>query len=272
MKKILCPTDFSDTARNAIVYAAKLTHKLNADLTLFNVQSLGDLTLEEVARGEDLNVAIAAEQLESLCLEVSTVFKISCHAAMATSLMSKDSRIGNIAGDYDLIVMGTDGPDDMFQFLLGSNTYQVIKKTSTAVLLIPSDCGYSDISSTAYAFDYKHHPTLPLQQLLPMLITFGSTLAVVAVTDGAHSEDATLEVETFSKRVAQLHKEGIQAEFHIRRSDDAAKSIDQFVTENKMDLLALCSLHHNFIHRLFHKSVIRSVSAMAHYPVLVFHA
>ncbi|HEY5749850.1 MAG TPA: universal stress protein [Chryseolinea sp.] len=272
MKKILCPTDFSDTARNAITYAAKLAHKLNAELTLFNVQSLGDLTLEEATWGEDVNVGVAAEQLESLCLEVSKVFKISCYPAMASSLMAVNSRIGDISVDYDLIIMGTDGPDDMFQFLLGSNTYQVIKKTSTAVLLIPRDCGYSDITSTVYAFDYQHHPTLPLAQLLPILKPLGSTLAVVAVTDGAHSEDTTLDVEIFSTRVAELHKDGIQAEFHILRSDDPVKRIDQFVTENKIDLLVLCSSHHNLMHRLFHKSVIRSVNAMAHYPVLVFHA
>jgi len=272
MKKILCPTDFSDTARNAVTYAAKLAHKLDAELTLFNVQSLGDLTPEEAAWGEDVNVGVAAEQLESLCLEVRKVFKVSCYPAMTTSLMTVNNRIGDIAGAFDLIVMGTDGPDDMFQFLMGSHTYQVIKKTSTPVLLVPKDCGYSDITSTAYAFDYQHNPVLPLSHLLPVLKPFGTTLAVVAVTGGSRHEDDTLEIEAFSRRVTELHKDGIQAEFHLVRADDPVKGMDQFVIENKMDLLVLCSVHHNFIHRLFHKSVIRSVTAMAHYPVLVFHA
>lgn len=42
MKKILCPTDFSETAQNAIAYAAKLAQTTEAMLVLFNVQSIFD--------------------------------------------------------------------------------------------------------------------------------------------------------------------------------------------------------------------------------------
>jgi hypothetical protein len=44
MKKILCPTDFSETAHNAIAYAAKLAKATNCELTLLNVQSMFDFT------------------------------------------------------------------------------------------------------------------------------------------------------------------------------------------------------------------------------------
>ena len=65
MKKILCPTDFSDTAQNAVAYAAKLAQAMHADLTLLNVQSVFDFTPVEVVRGKDITLAGAAERLEA---------------------------------------------------------------------------------------------------------------------------------------------------------------------------------------------------------------
>ena len=65
MKKILCPTDFSGAAQNAIAYAAKLAHALDAQLTLLNVQSLFEFTPAEVVEGKEKSIKAAALQLEA---------------------------------------------------------------------------------------------------------------------------------------------------------------------------------------------------------------
>lgn len=69
MKKILCPTDFSEPAHNAIAYAAKLAQATNCELTLLNVQSMFDFTPMEIIRGKEVTVAGMAEQLETQSLK-----------------------------------------------------------------------------------------------------------------------------------------------------------------------------------------------------------
>ena len=64
MKKILCPTDFSDTALNGIVYAAKFAHHIGATLTLFNVQSLFNINPLDVVQGKIVRVNTYKELLE----------------------------------------------------------------------------------------------------------------------------------------------------------------------------------------------------------------
>lgn len=64
MKDILCPTDFSPAAQNAIAYAAKLAQVVEGNVTLFHVQSVFDVTPASVLTGKKVILANAAEQLE----------------------------------------------------------------------------------------------------------------------------------------------------------------------------------------------------------------
>ncbi len=272
MKKILCPTDFSETANNAITYAAKLAQKMKAQLTLFNVQSLADLTPEEAFWGESLNAAAAAARLEELCEEVSKVFKISCYGDVATSVTSVNKIIGTKASGYDLIVMGTNGPDELFQFFLGSNTYQVIKKSTVPLMLIPEGCGYSDIQFIVYAFDYWRNDRLPMTQIIQISKALGSELLVLQVMEESYSHKAELEVKEAQKIMLDLYKDQISLRFDTIYASELIESVHDYVLRNNADLLALCTEHHRFIQQVFHKSVVKAVSKIATYPVFVFHA
>src|SRR5690349_2271872 len=111
MKKILCPTDFSETAQSAIAYAAKFAQVTHCDLTLLNVQSVFDFTPVEVLRGKRMTIASIAEHLETESRQISKTFKINCYAEVESSSSRLSSVIHDKAKGYDLIVMGSDGAD-----------------------------------------------------------------------------------------------------------------------------------------------------------------
>lgn len=270
--KILCPTDFSETADNAIAYAAKLAQRLGAQLDLFNVQSLGDLTPEEALFGKSLTIAAVTARLEDRCKEVSKVFKISCYGGVESSLTSVIKLIAAKADGYDLIVMGTNGPDDMFQFFLGSNTYQVIKKSSVPVLLVPEDSRYSEITSIIYAFDYWRSNHLPITQLLKLAKAIGGELTVLQVMEESYSHKAEWEMKETQKILVDLYRDDIALKFDTIYTSDLDESIHDYVLQKQADLLALCTEHQGFLKKIFHKSVVRAISAKASYPVIVFHA
>jgi len=153
MPKILCPTDFSEPAINATGYAAKFAQATSAELILLNVQSIFNLTPNEIVRGKELTKAAINEQLESQCKEISRTFKISCYAEVELTGHKLSSVIDEKSAGFDLIVMGTNGVSDYFEFFTGSDTYKVIKGISTPVLLIPTECAFSPISSIVYSVD-----------------------------------------------------------------------------------------------------------------------
>jgi hypothetical protein len=64
MKKILCPTDFSEAAHSGIAYAAKFAKVIDAEITLFNVQSRFDISVDDLFKSRSEKLLLINEQLE----------------------------------------------------------------------------------------------------------------------------------------------------------------------------------------------------------------
>jgi nucleotide-binding universal stress UspA family protein len=273
MKKILCPTDFSETAHNAIAYAAKLAKATNCELTLLNVQSMFDFTPVELVRGKEMAVAGISAQLEAQSMEVAKTFKISCYAEVEPTFRALSKVINDKAKHYDLIVMGTDGPDDLYQFFEGSNTYNAIVKSDTPVLLIPTGYVYCEIKSIVYAFDYLSERALPLTRLIPFIKATGCELTVLQVMEEAYSKEAEDELKELQFIIRNLHGEDLNYRYRYDtiRSAEIASSINSYISRNQSDALALCTTHRNLVEKMFHKSIIKNISAICHYPLYVFH-
>jgi len=272
MKKILCPTDFSDAAHAAIAYAAKLAMVTGSELTLLHVQSLFDLTPVELVRGKAMMVAEVKDQLEAQSREVSKVFKISCHAEIKSSFSKLSNAIASRGKDFDLIVMGSNGPDDLYQFFGGSNTYNAITKTQLPVMVIPAGYVYSEIKRMVYAFDYLKERSLPFGRMIPWIKALGCHLTILQVMEEAYSKEAEDDLKQLQFIIRNLYGDDLNFSYDTIRSSDVAQSINSYILRQRPDVLALCSVHRNFVERIFHKSVIKNISAICSYPVFVFHA
>jgi nucleotide-binding universal stress UspA family protein len=271
MKKILCPTDFSENALNAIAYAAKFAQVTDSELVLFNVQSLFALSPVEILRGKSETVEQVKNQLEALCHQVATAFKISCYSEVQVAGAPLTSVISANAADFDLIIMGTNGPDDLYQFFTGSNAYNVIRKAAVPVLLVPWDCGYRDISLVIYAFDYLRDAKLPLDQLAGWIKPMRCELRVLEVLEESISKKVDSELRGLQALIKNVSPDELTLKFDSIHSADIIESINTYVLRNDGDMLALCTHDYPFLEKVFHKSVIKAITIMARYPVFVFH-
>ncbi len=269
MKKILCPTDFSDVADQAIAYAAKLSKKIGAELTLLNVQSVFSLPVEEVIKGKYLATEPILERLDKQSYQVMDVFKISCRSEVQASNSSLSDIILQRAKDFDLIVMGTNGSDDYYEFFFGSRSYQLAKESTIPVLLVPGGCGYQDISTLVVAFDYEHEQEFPMKQLIEFTSLLKAKINIVQVKNH-YTREVEVNSEDVQERTKMLYNLS-DIEFDTLFSDEISSSINKYVLETKADALALCSINHSIITKLFHTSVIKALSANSGYPIFIFH-
>ncbi|ELR70144.1 universal stress protein [Fulvivirga imtechensis AK7] len=271
MKKILCPTDFTDTAHNAIAYAAKFAQANEAQLIIFNVQSVFDISPVEIIKGHSEAVDFVRRNLEAQALEVAKEFNISCYGEVEVSNTPLSSIISDRGKEFDLIIMGTNGTDDLYQFFMGSNTYNVIRKSSIPVLLIPADCGYSAVDLVVYAYDYVHKGVPALNQLTSLLRPFNSRVCVLQVLDGNYTQEMEVEVREQQALLRDLFEDKQDVIFDLIHSGELSESIHRYVLRNKADILALSIHHYSLMESIFHKSLTKKISSIADYPVLVFH-
>lgn len=271
MRKILCPTDFSKPAINAMGYAAKFAQATGAELILLNVQSIFDLSPNELVRGKGLAIAAINDQLEKQCNEISRTFKISCYPEVELSGHTLASVIDEKSSGLDMILMGTNGVSDYFEFFTGSDTYKVIKGSSTPLLLVPTECAYSPISTIVYAVDLLKGENFPLRDLITWAKLLKSSIRVLQVVQEHYRHEIEMELKRSQQEIADFYGDECPLQFDTILSSEIASSIHSYMLRTDADALALCTRHHGFIEGLFHKSVTKVLSAIARYPVLVFH-
>lgn len=271
MKKLLCPTDFSDTADKSVAYAAKLAQQYGWHLDLFNVQSLADRTPDEAILGEQMNAQLAHDRLEELSREISRVFRISCNSKVSTTLGSLSSVIEREAGSYDLVVMGTNGPDNIYQFLFGSQSYRVARHTRTPVLIVPDSVGFSEVRKTAFAFDYWRNNDLPFNQLTTLMQPMNASVVVLEILEPSISRKAEDELKADQQILTDRYGKDLQLTFDTLHTSKVPESLHRYVTDHGLDWLVLCSQHQSLLEHLFHKSLIKEMSKLATYPLLIVH-
>ncbi len=275
VKKILCPTDFSAAANNAVEYAACLAKKTGAKLTLMHVDPVPFLLLEDMnnsvmiayekSREENLN------QIKDQCLEVNKTFGITCdynldsiNLEQAVALKTENGKL------CYLIVIGTNGIDNLSQFYFGTNSYLVANKVECPTLIVPEGCEYKEIANVVFASDYNAEDELFLQQLKDFMENYNPHLYVLHISrkDSPVSEEI---YHSFCNLTNEALEYNEQIEFKRTVNEDVEDGINNFIHGTQVDLLAMSINHHGFLYRLFHRDIIRNITSVSNLPVLLFH-
>jgi nucleotide-binding universal stress UspA family protein len=139
-KHILVPTDFSETAQQALEYAVGLAAKLGAEVTLLHAYVLPVVGLPE--GGIFVTSEIAQRILDGAqgALDAAVKRHEKRGVAITALLKNGDPRevIDAVAGQVgaDLIVMGTHGRRGLSRILIGSVAEYVVRTASHPVLTV----------------------------------------------------------------------------------------------------------------------------------------
>ena len=139
--KILCPVDFSETSRVAMIEALEIAKRHGAQLFLLHVleerwpSTRGDLlTPPDVAakltEGANRDMAAWKQVADQIAPGRVITQIVSGHAATEILRVARE-------GDFDLIVMGTHGRTGTDAFWSGSVAPQVIARSRSPLLLVP---------------------------------------------------------------------------------------------------------------------------------------
>ena len=144
-KNILVTTDGSEFAERGLLHAFNLAHTVGAKVTVltvtapYSVSGLPGGWTDSPAFIErfeqewndyaDRSLARAREPAAGAEVEVHTLHEVASHPA--TSIIETAKELGN-----DLIVMASHGRRGLKGMLLGSQTYEVLTRGNTPVLVV----------------------------------------------------------------------------------------------------------------------------------------
>ena len=273
MKKILVPTDYSETASNALKYAVSLATFSNAELILLHIYHIpipaGDVPViiispEELAKDN-------AERIQKLETYITTLgFPLSRVKFLSEEGMAGDEipRIGK-EQEADMIVMGISGVGALAHAVFGSVSLSVIKNSGMPVLIIPPGAVFKVPEKIALAYNYKKnlHKTI-LDQVIGLVNAFGAKLYVVDVVE-------TDKMPDYESAVAGITLENalrdVEHDLYFPEAEDVTKGLNEFVDAHQCDWLVMLPHKHSFLYGLFHKSETKSSVFHTHIPLLAIH-
>lgn len=278
MKKILFPTDFSETALNAFHYALELASRSGADLHLLNVFKIpivdanmpGELInqmnqeLREQSR-KHLESLVKNTLLSSGKYDFDKInFKYEVKQGFPVD------EIIYTAGqlEVDMIIMGTTGASGFKEIVIGSNTSKLIGKVKIPVLAIPAKATLKPFKKIIYASDFDEKDKFALTQLVDFARFFDAQITVLHVIEN-YEIVSKEKVSVLRKTVREeLGYEKINIEFKVY--GNLFEGVEDFLKNEEADCLATLTRKRNFFEKLFHRSFTRKMAFHSNIPLLAF--
>lgn len=272
---IICPIDFTDSANNASEYAAMLAQVINAELMLFNVQQIHFETAvslgEGIASGTRNNSLKASNKLKQMSVEINKVYNVPTTYEVDITTKSLSKTIASAVTQNTMIVMGTNGPDNLKQFFWGTNTYKASKESECPLLIVPEDLSFEKYKNIFYPIIVDNVDRGALEQFYEFAKFFDAQITFLYLTE----EDTEKSKKAFSeiKEEIKYSLDGkLKYTVNIAFTDNIDDTLDDFIFENQTDLVVMEERHRNILERLFlKKPLLATISALASYPVFVVH-
>ncbi len=268
IKKIIVPTDFSETADTAAKFAVQLAYRFGVDVELVHVLNpatdlnngyMIDPGIETVKRSKltDLTAQIGDEsQVEGGKVSVMSSFHLGFPI----------EEIVNISKEQEaLIVVGATGESGVMDRVFGSIPVHLARRAHSPVLIIPRDAIFRGFSEIAYA---SAEAALDLK-ISDMLLDFANIFEarLHAVHIGKEDEYPIWEMEVVfkgQKNPREIIKKNVDRL-------DVVSALNQYCGANDIDLLIMATKHRKFWDSIIHTSMTREMALDPHLPLLVFH-
>ncbi len=277
MKTILIPTDFSTNAWNALEYAVRLFRDVPCTFFILHIGDLKDSSVKSnsfTINIENVDVSIK-EKIDRLFNRIQQLPNNERHRFVALQeygniLVTIRKQIDD--KNIDLIVMGTKGATGLRESIIGSNTGNVITKVARNVLVVPDRAVTVPPKKVAFPTDYNIFYTHTiLEAISEILIISKADLLILNIAKG---------IERLTKgqlkNKVYLH-DYLDETFHDSHSfqsiidEDIKSAIQNFVSNDKVDMVIMVAKNLNFLQQLFFDTTIEKLSFHTTVPMLVLH-
>ena len=277
MKKIIVPTDFSENAWDALIYAIRLFDDIPCVFYILNtyqVSSSRVLNTMHKVRGTRMYHMLkeASEKalkkiegyLNDNLLNDKHEYKIVSKSGAFISVLKNFVSKENI----DLIIMGTTGASGVKEIFMGSNAVKVIKHINLCpVLSIPKSYEYQELEHVVFATDFKrHYNAIELTCLLELQLIHRFVINVIHIK----KENTLNAIQQQNIEMLKQFFEADKITFEeIDTNTTVEKAIHKYGSKHDAHMVCLLNYEHSLIKRLTNEPIISRVSFHSEIPLLI---
>lgn len=241
IKTILLPTDFSNLANNALNVAAEMAKRHKAKLIVVHTvntyymvgrggkQVIGSELIQE-------NMDIAKTNLDELQTNLNTKYNLDIETKISTENIVDSINDLILTDQVDLVVIGTSGQQNVKQFILGSNSYNVLLNANCSVLLIPESFKKTSFKRILFPVRVKHELDQKADLSILLANKNNGDINLLGVGDIDQMVECKKDYIEM-KNTLKLNSAEYKSEFQL--SHDNAEIIAKAAIEKKSDIIIL---------------------------------
>lgn len=276
MKKILLPIDFSETSDNAFVYAMELAKTLKAEVVLLHTFDLPiidsqampinyDTIYETIELTNFDHFREKMPKLHSIAEERNLDHVQMRHILMDGELLYNIKKVVK-QEKIDFVVMGTKGATGWLDSFLGTNTGSVISHVLVPVLSVPVEAKFNKIETIAFTTRFRKKDIEALVKVLVIAKKLHAKVKCLHV----QTSDSDVTEDTIKRWKSHFDEEE-NLKFYIIPSDNVTETVEDFLVDQDIDVLAMLTYKRNFFVELFTNTTTQKLSYHLKTPILALH-
>lgn len=243
-KRILIPTDFSETADLALLHAVDMAKRTNAEIILLHVvvtyaykAGTGNTEADKVPTLTDL----VEEKLSLKASEIKAQFDFDIITRVAVgSIRDEVVKAAEETGS-DIITLGTHGVSGIKEFFMGSNAFRIVSEATCPVLSVQVTPRQKGFKHLLVPIDNSFHSREKLNLAIRFAHTYDAQLHICGLRSHDH-DDHDLNTR-FRLKMQQV--EEYVAEHKVAFSittlfcSNIAKTTMEYAAEKNADLIII---------------------------------
>ncbi len=289
MKKILVPVDFSTHTDITCRYAIEFAKAFGAEIKLFHTYfdqiiiadtSFPDTLDMSTIYNEELMKEIfrqAEHNMQELEEKVNNMIKKEGldNIIVTTNVTGGEleHELRGICSEFhpDLVVMGTTGKGNNINVWGKVSTF-IIDHAQVPVITVPEIKNFLGFESIMFAADLSDGNTTTISDLLALFSVFSVRLHVVHFVTKTKQTDVYLRMKALQMKFGKEEKSG-KVTFKVEEvGDDNQKAVDQYVKENKVDLIAFQPHKRSLLYMFFTRNITKKNLFATNVPLLAVPA
>lgn len=271
-KKIVLPTDFSDNAWNAIIYAIQLYANESCKFYLLHSMKMKASTMSNLSNR--LLSTIRNTAIKDMLELKQMIERVNANANHSFEIIISDKNLKEALESaikmyqIQMIIMGTKGAGGATEYFFGSNTVNVINKVRLCpILTIPNIFDFTEPKKIAFSTDfnriYKEKELVPLKELADL---YNSDINIVHLNNEVHLD----EFQEYNSKILENYIKEYKYHFYwIPNYAKKAEDINDFIKEQKINMLVMVNYKHSFIEKITKEPVIKTIGFHPVVPFLV---
>lgn len=270
MSKVLFPTDFTATSRQALDYALTIARNKGISITLLHIYDLEWPDYRYTK--EELRYAI--EQKEAEIMRRYKAFTKHLPENINTEMMIRRGQlVGQIIRyareeQFSFVVIDGNTQRGIREWLFGSNIEAIVDKVASPVLTITDKKPFKGIKSFIHATNFVSDNIMSLQEIDNFARLFKAQITFLKISTTPITNQKRERASQYEIGLNKL----LQSPFKVVlvEHQSVAQGIMEYTKKHKGDLVTILKRYRNFAEKMFYDSLTQKLLSTSDIPILVF--